>query len=75
MDSVLIKTATLGLDQRHLGQSLAQVRDHLHAMNKKFGINVCGEGGEYETLTLDCPLFKKKIVLEGLFLCTSKCVQ
>jgi len=64
MDSVLIKTATLGLDQRHLGQSLAQVRDHLHAMNKKFGINVCGEGGEYETLTLNCPLFKKKVVLE-----------
>jgi diphthine-ammonia ligase len=23
-----------------------------------YGINVCGEGGEYETLTLDCPLFK-----------------
>jgi len=22
-----------------------------------YGINVCGEGGEYETLTLDCPLF------------------
>lgn len=22
-----------------------------------YGSNVCGEGGEYETLTLDCPLF------------------
>lgn len=30
---------------------------------KKFGLNVCGEGGEYETLTLDCPIFKKKIVM------------
>lgn len=29
----------------------------------KYGINVCGEGGEYETFTLDCPLFKQKIVL------------
>lgn len=28
-----------------------------------FGLNVCGEGGEYETLTLDCPLFKKAIVM------------
>ena len=27
-------------------------------------MNICGEGGEYETLTLDCPLFRKKIVLE-----------
>jgi diphthine-ammonia ligase len=23
--------------------------------------NIAGEGGEYETLTLDCPLYKKKI--------------
>ena len=31
--------------------------------NKKYGIHVCGEGGEYETFTLDCPLFKKRIVM------------
>lgn len=24
---------------------------------------MCGEGGEYETLTLNCPLFKKRIVM------------
>ena len=24
-------------------------------------MSVCGEGGEYETFTLDCPLFKKRI--------------
>ena len=29
----------------------------------KYGLNVCGEGGEYETFTLDCPLFKKRIVM------------
>ena len=28
---------------------------------------MCGEGGEYETLTLDCPLFKKRIVVYVLF--------
>jgi len=31
--------------------------------NEQFGLNVCGEGGEYETFTLDCPLFKKRIVM------------
>ncbi|CAI5467949.1 unnamed protein product [Closterium sp. Yama58-4] len=32
----------------------------------KFGVNVCGEGGEYETLTLDCPLFKQaRIVVDA----------
>ena len=29
----------------------------------KYGLNPCGEGGEYETFTLDCPLFSKKIVM------------
>ena len=29
----------------------------------QYGINVCGEGGEYETFTIDCPLFKKKIIM------------
>lgn len=29
----------------------------------KYQLNVCGEGGEYESLTLDCPLFKKRIVM------------
>lgn len=24
---------------------------------------MCGEGGEYETLTLDCPLYKKRIIM------------
>ena len=27
----------------------------------KYGVNVCGEGGEYETFTLDCPLFHKRL--------------
>jgi diphthamide synthase (EF-2-diphthine--ammonia ligase) len=26
-------------------------------------MNVCGEGGEYESAVLDCPLFKKTIVM------------
>lgn len=31
-----------------------------------YGINVCGEGGEYESLTLDCPMFRcGRIVLDG----------
>jgi len=36
---------------------------YLIVKNEKFGLNVCGEGGEYETFTLDCPLFKKRIVM------------
>ena len=30
---------------------------------KKYEMNVCGEGGEYETMTLDSPLFVKRVVM------------
>ena len=28
-------------------------------LQEKYGANVCGEGGEFETYTLDSPLFRK----------------
>jgi len=31
--------------------------------NEKYGLNICGEGGEYETFTLDCPLFTKSVIM------------
>lgn len=30
------------------------------------GINPSGEGGEFETLVLDCPLYREKLVIEGM---------
>ena len=30
-------------------------------LHSKNGLNVAGEGGEFESLVVDCPLFKKKI--------------
>ncbi|KAJ3095985.1 ATP binding domain 4 [Physocladia obscura] len=62
--AVLVKVAALGLDPfKHLGKSIAQMQPILEQLNDKFGCHVCGEGGEYETVTLDCPLFKKKFVI------------
>ncbi len=37
--------------------------DCLWQLSEKYGVHICGEGGEYETFTVDCPLFKKKIVM------------
>ncbi|KAG8449586.1 hypothetical protein GDO86_016291 [Hymenochirus boettgeri] len=34
-------------------------------LSDRFGVHICGEGGEYETLTLDCPLFRKRIVVDS----------
>lgn len=64
VDAIVIKVAALGLDpKKHLGRSLSLLQPHLLKMHEKYGLNVCGEGGEYETLTLDCPLFKSRLVV------------
>lgn len=34
-------------------------------LNEKLGINPAGEGGEFETLVLACPLFKKRLKVVG----------
>ncbi|XP_012275518.1 diphthine--ammonia ligase isoform X2 [Orussus abietinus] len=64
VNAVLIKVASLGLEPRHLGKSISEMQSHLAKMKEKYGVNVCGEGGEYETFTLDCPLFIKSIVID-----------
>ncbi len=33
-------------------------------MNEKYGLNICGEGGEFESFVIDCCLFKKRIVID-----------
>ncbi len=35
--------------------------DEVKKLSEKFGISIAGEGGEFESFVLDCPLFKKKI--------------
>lgn len=65
--AIIIKVAALGLiPDRHLGKSLKEIQPHLLNMKDKYGLNVCGEGGEYETFTLDCPLFKSRIVVDDV---------
>ncbi|PVU86286.1 hypothetical protein BB561_006754 [Smittium simulii] len=61
LEAVLIKVAGIGLGKVDLLKNLKQMREKLMTLNKKYGTHVCGEGGEYESFTLDCPLFKKKI--------------
>ncbi|XP_065617424.1 uncharacterized protein LOC136062372 [Quercus suber] len=56
--AITVKVAALGLDPtKHLGKDIGFLKSYLHKLKEMYGINVCGEGGEYETLTLDCSLF------------------
>ncbi|XP_026085144.1 diphthine--ammonia ligase isoform X2 [Carassius auratus] len=67
LHAVLVKVAAYGLDpEKHLGKSLAEMEAYLHELSEKYGVHICGEGGEYETFTVDCPLFKKKIVIDSM---------
>lgn len=35
--------------------------DEMRKLNEKYKINPAGEGGEFESLVVNCPLFKKKL--------------
>lgn len=68
MDARLCKIASMGFEKNvHLGESILNpaLIASFHKMRDEFYLNVCGEGGEYETCVLDCPIFKnKRIVAE-----------
>lgn len=51
-----------GLGEDWLGRKIDEstVAD-LVSLNKKYGVSLVGEGGEYETLVLDAPIYKKRI--------------
>lgn len=54
------------LDKSWLGRSLnALTARELAELRKSHGINPAGEGGEYETLVLDCPLYKKRLFIHS----------
>lgn len=66
INAITVKVAAMGLEPgKHLGKEIGFLDPYLHKLKESYGINVCGEGGEYETLTLDCPLFvNARIVLD-----------
>jgi diphthine-ammonia ligase len=62
---IMTAIAAEGLDKSWLGRELSEKDvDKLVLLEKKIGLNVAGEGGEYESLVLDGPNFLKKIVIE-----------
>jgi diphthine-ammonia ligase len=72
LDAVLVKVAALGLSPaRHLGRHLAALTPALVALEQRYGCHAAGEGGEYETLTLDCPAFSRgRLVIDASHIVT-----
>ena len=54
-----------GFDETWLGKTIdEETIDELVYLHRKQGINIAGEGGEYETLVLSGPLFSKRLVID-----------
>ncbi|MBI4053337.1 MAG: diphthine--ammonia ligase [Candidatus Diapherotrites archaeon] len=59
---VMIKIAAYGLDESWLGKPVGKKEiEKLAALGSKIGFNCAGEGGEFESLVLDAPNFKKRL--------------
>lgn len=54
------------IPRRHLNKTLRFLWDTglLERLHQRYQFHVCGEGGEYESLVIDSPLYKKKLVLD-----------
>jgi len=54
-----------GLDETWLGRIIDEnCINKLVKLKNKYSFNIAGEGGEFETLVMDGPIFKKKLVLD-----------
>ena len=59
---IIVGVYAYGFDENWLGRKIDSTTiKNLAELNDKHQISLVGEGGEYETLVLDAPFFKKRI--------------
>ncbi|UCC58043.1 MAG: TIGR00289 family protein [Candidatus Bathyarchaeum sp.] len=59
---IIVGVYAYGFDESWLGREInSATLEKLVELNEKYGISLVGEGGEYESLVLDAPFFKKRI--------------
>ena len=62
---IITRVAASGLDKSWLGKTIDRLNYlKLKELSEKYGFNLTFEGGEAETLVLDCPMYKKKVVVK-----------
>jgi len=61
-DVIITGVYAYGFNEKWLGRKInEETIKALVELNRQYGVSLVGEGGEYETLVLDAPLFKKRI--------------
>lgn len=64
-ETIFTSVSAMGLTIKQVGQQLdEQELDNLVSLGESYGMNVAGEGGEYETLVLDAPCYKRKLIID-----------
>lgn len=65
-DVRIISVSSEGLDESWLGEKITKESlERLTVLSEKYRFNLDGEGGEFETITLNAPHFRKPIHCEG----------
>ena len=60
--AIIVGCYAEGLDESWLGREIdKKAAEELKVLRDKYGISVTGEGGEYESMTLDSPMHSKPI--------------
>jgi ABC transporter with metal-binding/Fe-S-binding domain ATP-binding protein len=64
---IIVGVFAHGFDKTWLGKKInEETINELRKLSQKFSINEVGEGGEFETLVVDGPIFQKKIILNEI---------
>lgn len=63
---IMTKIAAEGLDKKWLGKEITN--KDVDKLTKISGINIAGEGGEFESLVIDGPIFKKSLKIIESFI-------
>ncbi len=63
---IIVGVFAYPLDKSWLGREINEkFIEETRELNKKYKIHPAGEGGEFETFVLDCPLFKKPLKVKS----------
>lgn len=61
-DAIIVGVFAYPLDKTWLGRKIdTEYLEEVKILSGKYGISIAGEGGEFESFVLNCPMFKKKI--------------
>ncbi len=63
---IFSSVAAYGLNKSWVGRVIDRIDvEKLVRLNEKIGLNVAGEGGEFESFVMDGPMYKRKIIIRG----------